>query len=110
MNRAYVDLVWLHPWVPVGQNAGALVEELLKELSATHVLYGPRIEALAQRVDCDDVLFTTDNENGPLAVVHLTWSGRNETDPRWPITTFYEDIHDWIQKCMIPDHHEISSG
>jgi hypothetical protein len=34
--------------------------------------------AVAQRTDCDEVLFATADPSKPLALDHLTWSGRSE--------------------------------
>ncbi len=66
---------WLEPWRPVGGGDVGLVEELRREVGAGHLLFGRETEALARRIDCDDVLFATSIPSSPLAVVHLTWSG-----------------------------------
>jgi hypothetical protein len=63
--------------------------------------------AVAQRQDNDDVLFVSDGEIPPIvAVVHLTWSGHTETDPRWPLATLFESVDVWIKNGMLEDHKE----
>jgi hypothetical protein len=58
---------------------------------------------VAERLDCDDVLFSLLNQSSALAVVHLTYAER-EVSSRWPDTQFYENLEDWIENCMKPDH------
>ena len=86
----------------------ALVNELQRELSPQHVLYGILVAAVARRIDCDDVLFATADPSKPLAVVHLTWAGKAERDPRWPSSTLYQCWQDWMERCLAPDHEKYS--
>lgn len=74
------------PWGAIGSPdlATALVIELHRELGPGHVLYGKKVQAIACRQDCDDVLFLIDGAEA-CAVVHLTYSQRPEPDPAWPI-------------------------
>lgn len=44
------------------------------------------------------------DEPSVVAVVHLTYSKRPETDPSWPETTLFESLEDWIERGMKPDH------
>jgi hypothetical protein len=104
------DFVWLKPWEPLKHSTEALVRELQQELSDQHVLHGVLVMALARRVDQDDVLFATADPCKPLAVVHLTWKGSTETDPRWPHTTLYLGWKDWIERRFRVDHREHSEG
>lgn len=99
-------LQWLEPWERVEAHSEGLVQELLRELRPGHVLQGLSVAAAARRVDCDDVLFATDNPAMPLAVVHLTWSGQMEPIPESPYTTGYKSWDDWIERCLLPDHRE----
>jgi hypothetical protein len=105
-----VDIEWLEPWAPLTNSVEALARaeafavELRKELSPQHVLHGLPIVAIAERSHSDDVLFATADPSKPLAVVHLTWAGRLELDPRWPAAVVYQSWQDWIAQGLIPDH------
>ena len=59
---------------------------------------------MARRFDSDDVLFLLIEHPAPLAVVHLSWTGRPERNADWPHTTFFDSLEDFIEKCMKPDH------
>ncbi len=85
------EFEWNEPWEPIGDTAVALslLVELEKEVGPTHRLFQSAIKALARRGDCDDVLFSTKDAEHPLATVHLTWRGREESDPAWPITELF---------------------
>jgi hypothetical protein len=98
------NLEWLVPWQPVTDSGDGLVRELKKELVSGHVLHGLPVAAVGPRIDCDDVLFATSDPAKRLAVVHLTWSGDAEADPKWPTTVVYKDWQDWIARCLVPDH------
>jgi len=102
------NVEWFTPWKKLKGSGEALVAELQKELSPQHVLYGVPVVAVALRINCDDVLFAADDPSKTLAVVHLTWTGKVERDPRWPETTLYRGWQDWIDRCMLPDHQEYS--
>ena len=94
------DFEWPDPWEPVTDSGETLVDELRRELPAGHVLSGVPAVAVARRTDCDDVLFATSDPSKLLALVHLTWSGQVEPDPRWPRTTLYDGWQDWIERCL----------
>jgi hypothetical protein len=100
------NLQWLTPWEPVDDSNPPLVAELKKELGSNHVLHGLEFVAIGRRVDCDDVLFGTSDQTKPLAVVHLTWTGNTEADPRWPTTAIYKDWQDWIDQCLLRNCRE----
>jgi hypothetical protein len=73
-----------------------LEEEIIREVSSGHPLAGLALRVIAKRDDGDDALLTLDeSENGRVAEVHLTWSGKMEPDPRWPMTTIYESLGEW---------------
>ena len=98
---------FLAPWRPV---VPGLEAELRNEVSEGHALYGRKAISVARRKDSDDVLFLLLDYPSPLAVVHLTWTGRAERNTNWPQTTFYTSLHDWIARCMTPDHAEFNTG
>jgi hypothetical protein len=94
------------PWVGISE-AEQLNSELRKELSPQHLLFRMKTNAIAIRMDCDDVLFETDCPEFPLAVVHITWSGTQETNPIWPHTEQFHDINEFVNTRM-KDHIEYS--
>jgi ABC-type amino acid transport substrate-binding protein len=67
--------------------------ELAREVAPGHALANLTGRIIAKRDDCDDVLVALND--GRVAVVHLTWSGRREADTRWPTTTIYESLENW---------------
>jgi hypothetical protein len=104
------DAAWLEPWTAVdAEVARRLERELAAEISGRHGLFGRKARAIARRIGQDDVLFVVDGLSTPLAVVHLTWSGRRESDPIWPTTRVFTDWHDWAENCMRPDHEAYRS-
>ncbi len=77
------DLIeFLKPWRPVSARAPQLQRELEAELGPQHCLKGRTMRAVAERQDCDDVLFVSADEPRVIAVVHLTYGRRPEQDPR----------------------------
>ena len=97
---------WLDPWQDIDDNNEVFVRELLLELSSQHAFYGLSFAAIAKRVDCDDVLFSTSDHSAPYVVVHMTWRGREESDLRWPHAVGFKSWGDWIERCFLPDHNE----
>lgn len=75
----------LAPWESIDpENSDRFEDEYAAEIGKGHPLYGVPVKALARRVDRDDVLFRLLRHLCSYAVVHLTWSGREESDSRWP--------------------------
>ncbi|MFD7667461.1 hypothetical protein [Streptomyces sp. NPDC059788] len=81
-------------WVPDG-GLHSLERELHRELPPDHPLYGARVRAAARCEACDDVLFHVTDRALPWAVVHLTWSGRQEQLP-WPRTAPLAHLNDLL--------------
>ncbi len=97
----------LTPWAPIDSSDSAKFEdEYAVEIGKAHPLYGVPVKAIARRVDRDDVLFRLLRHLCDYAVVHLTWSGREETDPAWPACQIYADDDDLMEQCIRPTHHE----
>ena len=93
---------WRKPWHPILPIRAPHSEaELHRELCPKHVLFGRPVSAIGYRQDCDDVLFYLGEIAPRFAVVHLTF--QPETNPKWPETSLYESIEDWVEQCMIPD-------
>lgn len=103
------EIEWLEPWIPVAEG-NSFVDELQRELSSLHPLFGCRVKAIGYRGDQDDVLFELLDKPPQLAVAHLTWKMSEEPDPTWPWTVIYADRADWVKRCMMPDHAEWSAG
>ena len=99
-------MTYLEPWHAVGAEARRLQAELAAELGRRHRLHGLDMRAVARRQDNDDVLFVSADEPQTVAVVHLTWSGRREADPRWPDTTLFGSLEDWAERGMMADHRD----
>ena len=93
------------PWDVIDELrwAEGLENELQKELSPEHKLYGKKATAIATRCDNDDVLFAFDD--GSLAVVHLTWAKREETPP-WPGHWPYPDALTCWKEHLQPEMEE----
>ncbi|GAA4501149.1 hypothetical protein GCM10023172_22530 [Hymenobacter ginsengisoli] len=72
-------------WRPLTTaRAQLLLAELRAELRAGHVLHGVPVHAVAEAVADDDVLFRHCNDPVRFTVVHLTYRGQPEPDPRSP--------------------------
>jgi len=99
----------LQPWQIISDspNAERLNTELSAELSRSHLLYGLKANAVASRIDRDDVLFEIHGGSSPLAVVHLSW--RKESDPRWPTTTLFTSWEEWVRDDLLPANKEYNS-
>lgn len=68
-----------------------LDEELRREFSKNHPLYGIEASAVGRRYRRDDILFRL--ADGCYAQVHLT--RREETSPNWPSTDVYDSFDAW---------------
>lgn len=87
---------WPPQWVYVPPDVAlALCKELRRELPCVHPLAAVGVEAIAKRRDNDDVLFALSDVSRPYAVVHLTWTGRQEETAEFPWTTFYGSFEQW---------------
>ncbi|MBV9959539.1 MAG: hypothetical protein JO360_14030 [Acidobacteria bacterium] len=93
----FTDFQWLEPW---RSSPSGLEVELERECSSAHPLSGHKAISVGRRDDRDDVLFFLPDHALPLAVVHLTWSGKREAHPGWPQTIFYSSLDDWVERCM----------
>jgi hypothetical protein len=91
--------------VPWHRTSQTLHDELRRELSSQHQLYGVTARAVARRQDNDDVLFELFGSDAPadFAVVHLTWSGRRDQFPNFPSTELYPTFAHWVANYMTPD-------
>lgn len=97
---------WLKPWLSTeGENEKfreVFAHQPGLEVGPEHQLF--RLSTrLIGRGQGDDALFEILDGTGRVAVVHLTWAKTTERHP-WPITKFYADIQEWVEKCMRPEH------
>jgi hypothetical protein len=87
---------WPRPYSPLDGDARSAFEaELLRELQQGHRLFGIPVKAVARRRDLDDALFELLDGTGRVAVVHLTWQGKQK--PPWPSTTIFEGFEAWAR-------------
>lgn len=107
MNENYSKKEFLEPWYYV-KSDGSLENELYKELGKKHTLYGKKLVAIARRFDQDDVLFSFIDAPTILAVVHLTWKSKKESNSSWPSTMIYNTWEEWVSKQMKPDYDEFN--
>ena len=102
----FSKIPWRAPWVAVA--SPAFEGRLAQEVGRKHVLYKRQAIAVGRRLDNDDVLFYLPAGPAYLAVVHLTYSSRTpEPDPRFPGTTLYASLQEWIEQCMIRDSQQV---
>ena len=104
-----MTMQFLEPWMPVGAGAPQIEKELAAELGTSHPLKGRDMRAVAVRQDCDDVLFVSADHPKVVAVIHLTYANRPESDPRWPETTLFESMEDLLERGMKPDHDDFTT-
>ena len=97
---------FFEPWY-TPKDLGRLEAQLASEVPAGHVLSGISVRALAQRQDCDDVLFQLLDGSSRVAVVHLTYSANPTAN--CPTTKFFPGISEWVRDCMLPAHSEFNA-
>ena len=100
----------LTPWEPTDpESSDRFEDEYAAEIGKGHPLNGVPVKAIARRMDQDDILFRLLRHLCEYAVVHLTWSGREEVDPRWPAFEIYADAPDLMERCIRPTHEEFEN-
>jgi len=82
------------------------MNQLNREFSPGHVLYGVEAKAVAKATNRDDMLLELYDHSKSLAVVHLTWSKKVQADPCWPTVRFFATWDDWVRDRLIPDSAE----
>ena len=92
LNNTTFELKFLDPYWSViemeEKNIQALMNELKLELPDDHLLRHQNIELIARKTNNDDIVLELEDER--IAVVHLTWKSRKETNG-YPITRIYKD-------------------
>ena len=80
--------------------SGPFEDEYAIEIAKGHPLYGVPVKAIARRKDCDDVLFRLLRHLCEYTLVHLTWSKKEETEPKLPTFELYADDDDLVETCF----------
>ena len=82
------------PWELIidDEEASRIKIELSKEINKNHTLNGTNCHPIAKRIDRDDILFKITPHLCEYAVVHLTWSGKEEKDRLFPHVDIYTDL------------------
>ena len=94
------NINFLEPWHQVNAEAElrSLQNELEKELSSAHPLWGTKSSVFGRHQACDDVLVAL--LDGRFAIVHLVWHGRVDSQPdKYPSTIVYENLAEF-QKAL----------
>ena len=82
-------------WEAIDPDESAPFEdEYAVEIAKGHPLYGVPVKAIARRRARDDVLFSLLRHLCEYAVVHLTWSRKEEAPPDWPKFELYANDDD----------------
>ena len=91
------NVVLTDPWwdlrnrgEPEQQQIPALTDEILRETSPGHALYGMTFTVIGRSQARDDVLLKVDDR---WTLVHLTWSGKPEVPPR-PTCVIFDSVSD----------------
>ena len=100
----FSNIDWPEPWVAYASATTDLEAE--KEIPPGHALYGQKLISIGRRQDCDDVLYFVPDHSFPLAVVHLTWTGKQETESRFPLSRLFGSLNEWLESCMKKDHED----
>ena len=90
---------FLEPWIP--ETSMIFLEELHKEISENHILYGVNLDVIARREDKDEVLYQYKTNPHKYVQVHLTWKMDKEIDPRWPRTREFNSFDHWVNEVML---------
>lgn len=98
------SIEFLSPWMEM-RNAKTLETELNKEIGKNHLLFEKGLEIIGKREDCDDVVCKIlDSEK--LAVVHLTWSGKEESNSKLPYTEIFDHWTNFYEERVLVDHED----
>lgn len=99
------QILFLEPWESIINSFFIFNNELAKEVSEKHILYGVKATAIAKRSDNDDVLFELTDSNDKFAIVHLTWNSTKQNDPKFPRTELFETWLELYNNRIAPDNN-----
>jgi hypothetical protein len=96
------------PWELIDSSiATSIKTELSEEIDNNkHPLNQVACNPIAKRMDKDEVLLRINPHLCEYAIVHLTWSGKQEKGPKWPHVDFFTDIDDLNKERFIPDYED----
>ncbi|WP_199912809.1 hypothetical protein [Aquimarina aquimarini] len=104
LNSTTFELKFIEPyWGAIEMEEKSiqkLMDELELELPDDHLLLNENSELIARKTNNDDIVLEL--EDGRIAVVHLTWKSKKETN-EYPITRIYRDKVDFWYKEMKKD-------
>ena len=104
LNNTAFELKFLDPyWDAIEmeeKNIQVLMDELKLELPDDHMLRYQNTELIARKTNNDDIVLELEDER--IAVVHLTWKSKKETNG-YPITRIYKDKVDFWNNEMKQD-------
>lgn len=85
---------WPSDWseIDAAKTKRVLAEELARELSPGHQLFGLALAPVARADGRDDFLFQA--PDGRVAEVHLTFANHPERPP-WPGSALYDSLEAW---------------
>ena len=95
---------YYEPWI--SESSRTYLEELNKEVSEDHLLYGVALNVVARRIDKDEILFQFKENSNKYVQVHLTWKQDKEIDPKWPISRVFNSYDEWVTEVMLLDKKE----
>jgi hypothetical protein len=99
------DFEFQEPWDKYEGDGKFLLEELRKELSRLHILYGKKAKVIA--TNCDDILLQFQDLDFQYAVVYLTWRGSTEWQmPIFPHTETFKNWEELEEKRLLLDYEE----
>jgi len=101
------DRVFIAPWRQIA-GLQRVIDEIRSEVGRLHPLFGLDFILVGQLSDSDDYLIELATGPDPLAVVRLTWSGRNESKRDVPDTQFYSSWLDWLQRRALLDAQRVA--
>lgn len=94
---------WLIPWRAAHDESNG-VDEVRREVSPGHPLYGIKVRSIAYREDCDYALFALDDGTSRVALVHLNF--QPGTNPHWPRTVLFDSLSAFASTRMVLDHKD----
>ncbi|WP_430411355.1 hypothetical protein [Kordia sp.] len=104
LNTSIFELNFIEPYWNATEieeeHKQTLLTQLQLELPKNHVLYDKNVKLIAKKTTNKDIILKLENDS--IAVVHLTWSSKQEADG-FPITRMYKDKIDFWKNEMSED-------
>ena len=96
------EIEWKLPWRAIQFEAeiSAVQNQVEKEITDKHPLWGTTPIAIGRRVDCDDVLVQLND--GTYANVHLVWgSGPGAFPEQYPTFIKYNSLQEFLNEMEL---------